>query len=196
MKSYIPPDTAAIFFLANLFFSNRVLARSMSWLISFAWANSGCKEQKPRFTKWKILAHSGTRTHDPWFSSLVPYPLGHQVWSGNDNLMRESVLVLSCIPSCNHMIWVSFCCLTNRYWSNSKMTSISYNYNTEYTTKWKHYLAWYDVVISYSTLSFKLLFPDFPRIFHFVILGFRSLQPEFAHANEINHDILRANTLF
>ena len=34
------------------------------------------------------------------------------------------------------------------------------------------------------------------RIFHFVILGFRSLQPEFAHANEINHDIIRANTLF
>ena len=48
----------------------------------------------------------------------------------------------------------------------------------------------------YSTLSFKLSFPDFPRIFHFVILGFRSFQPEFAHANEINHDILRANTLF
>ena len=34
------------------------------------------------------------------------------------------------------------------------------------------------------------------RIFHCVILGFRSLQPEFAHANEINHDIIRANTLF
>ena len=29
--------------------------------------------------------------------------------------------------------------------------------------------------------------------FHFVILGFRSLQPEFGHANEINHDIHRAN---
>ena len=34
------------------------------------------------------------------------------------------------------------------------------------------------------------------RIFHFVILGFRSLQPELANANEINRDILRANTLF
>ena len=32
--------------------------------------------------------------------------------------------------------------------------------------------------------------------FHFVILGFRSLQPEYAHANENNHDILQANTLF
>ena len=29
------------------------------------------------------------------------------------------------------------CCFTNRYWSNSKMTSISYHYNIEYTTKWK-----------------------------------------------------------
>ena len=38
--------------------------------------------------------------------------------------------------------------------------------------------------------------PLWTRIFHFVILGFRSLQPEQAHANEINHDKLRANTLF
>ena len=34
------------------------------------------------------------------------------------------------------------------------------------------------------------------RIFHFVILGFRSLQPELACANEINHNIHLANTLF
>ena len=47
------------------------------------------------------------------------------------------------------MIWVSFCCLTNSYWSNSKMTSMSYNYNTEYTTKWKHSLAWYDLGIEF-----------------------------------------------
>ena len=32
--------------------------------------------------------------------------------------------------------------------------------------------------------------------FHFVIHGFRSLQLELAHANEINHDIHLANTLF
>ena len=44
-------------------------------------------------------------------------------------------IILSCIPLCNHMVGVSFCSLTNRYWSDSKMTSISYNYNTEYTTK-------------------------------------------------------------
>ena len=34
------------------------------------------------------------------------------------------------------------------------------------------------------------------EFFHFVILGFRSLQHELAHGNEINRDILRANTLF
>ena len=28
---------------------------------------------------------------------------------------------------CNHMKWMSFCCLTNRYWSSSKMTSILTN---------------------------------------------------------------------
>ena len=32
--------------------------------------------------------------------------------------------------------------------------------------------------------------------FHFVILGFRSLQPELARANEINLNIHLANTLF
>ena len=109
--------------------------------------------------------------------------------------------------------------------SNSKMKSISYNYNTEYTTKWIHSLAWYDVAINstikpvFCWLSFKLLFvcqiwwpnglgtrlviqrswvrvPLWTRIFHFVILGFRSLQPELAYTNEINHGILRANTLF
>ena len=84
MKSYIPLETAAIFFLRT-FFLNRVLARSMSRLISFAWAYSGCKEGKPRITKWKILAHTGTRTHDPWFSSLVPYPWGYPVWYINVN---------------------------------------------------------------------------------------------------------------
>ena len=32
--------------------------------------------------------------------------------------------------------------------------------------------------------------------FYFVIPGFRSLELEFAHASEINHDIHLANTLF
>ena len=73
----------------------------MWWLISFAWANSGCKERKPRITKWKILAHVGTRTHDPWFSSLVPYPWGYPVWyiNGNLNLLQKNTGVHCAIYS-------------------------------------------------------------------------------------------------
>ena len=33
------------------------------------------------------------------------------------------------------------------------------------------------------------------EFFIFSVLGFRSLQPELAHANEINHNIHLANTL-
>ena len=52
-----------------------------------------------------------------------------------------------------------------------------------------------------TALDLKIRGRDFEsryeqKFFHFVILGFHSLQPEFAHANEINHDIFRANTLF
>ena len=61
MKRYIPLETAAIFFSSKSFSKKRVLARSMSWLISFAWAYSGCKERKPRITKWKILVPCGNR---------------------------------------------------------------------------------------------------------------------------------------
>ena len=62
----------------------------MSRLISFAWAYSGCKERKPMILKWKILTHTGTRNHDPWFSSLMPYLLGRPVWYTNDNLNLSS----------------------------------------------------------------------------------------------------------
>ena len=34
------------YFLYQTFIWNRVLARCMSWLISFAWASSSCKERK------------------------------------------------------------------------------------------------------------------------------------------------------
>ena len=154
----------------------------MSWLISFAWANSGWKEGKPRITKWKILAYTGTRTHDPWFSSLVPNPLGHPIWYTNREFktypveyrcalcylyrhchyrtMRERVFILSCIWYCSYMQWMSFCCLTNRYWSNSKMTSILYDYITEYMKKLKHCLAWYDVAIN-STMHTCILLDKF-----------------------------------
>ena len=40
--------------------------------------------------------------------------------------------------------------LTNIFRSNSKMTPTLYNYNTEYTTKWKHSAKWYDVHVAAS----------------------------------------------
>ena len=40
------------------------------------------------------------------------------------------------------------------------MTSISYNFNTKYTTKWKHALALYDVAIN-STLHTCILMDTF-----------------------------------
>ena len=45
MNSDKPLQTAAIF-LYRTFIWNRVLARCMSWLISFLWASSSCKERK------------------------------------------------------------------------------------------------------------------------------------------------------
>ena len=101
----------------------------MSWLISFAWTYSNCKERKPGITKLKILVHSGTRADDPWITKLLPQPLGYQILYTIDNLKpnqktQQCVFILSCIQYCNYIIWVSFCCLTNIYWTNSKMTSI------------------------------------------------------------------------
>ena len=50
MKSYIPLETAAIFFSSEPL-SETVLARSMPWLTSFTWAYLTCDERKPRITK-------------------------------------------------------------------------------------------------------------------------------------------------
>ena len=46
------------------------------------------------------------------------------------------------------------------YLSNSKMTSISYDFITECMTKWKHSLAWYDVAIN-STINTCILLDRF-----------------------------------
>ena len=54
------------------------------------------------------------------------------------------------------MIYVSLCCLTNRYWSNIKLIPMLYNYNTNYTTN--HSAEFCDVAIirtSKSWLSFN-----------------------------------------
>ena len=152
----------------------------MLWLISFAQAKSSCKERKPRITKWKMLAHTGNRTHDPWFSSLVPNPLGNPIWYTNDNLKPiqlntgvHCAIYIYIVPCerlfsfCHifrnvymNMKWMSFCCLTSRYCWNSKMTSISYYYITEYMTNWKQSLTWYDVAIK-STMNTCFLLDKF-----------------------------------
>ena len=101
------------------------------------------------YKKWKILAHRGTRTHDSWITKLLPKPPGYQIWYTFNELKltsRLQVFLLLFIATsyqsaeCFHfvvtvfniviiysqciIIWASFCCSTNRYWSNSNMTSI------------------------------------------------------------------------
>ena len=67
------------FFLANLFPKQGISSEYVT--ADFICIGLlGLQGAKPRITKWKILAHTGTRTHDPWFSSLVPYPWGYPVW--------------------------------------------------------------------------------------------------------------------
>ena len=46
-------------FFHQTFFSNRVLARCMSWFISFALAYLSCKEREARITKCNILPLDG-----------------------------------------------------------------------------------------------------------------------------------------
>ena len=55
------------------------------------------------------------------------------------------------------MKWMSFCCLTDIFWSNSKMTPILYNYNTDYTTKCKHSAEWYDLTKNSTMKTYCLL---------------------------------------
>ena len=58
---------------------------------------------------------------------------------------------------CCYIKLMSYCCLTNMYWSNSKTTPVLYNYKTEYTTKWKHSTEWYDVAINSTIKTCSLL---------------------------------------
>ena len=87
MKSYIPLETAAIFFLANLFPKQGIWS-ALSRLISIAWANSGCKERKPRITKWTrhvFVKHRCPRRQQSWNMAKIsksyiltpPHPQGH-----------------------------------------------------------------------------------------------------------------------
>ena len=141
----------------------------MPWSISFARAFSSCKECNARITKRKIISHSVIQTHDPWIDKSLPLPLGHQIWYSIDftcmwaiysYTMTQGRVFHFCrvrVQYCGHIASVSFCCLIKRYWSNSRMIPMLYNYKTEYTTK--HSVACYDVAInstSKTRLSFNL----------------------------------------
>ena len=74
-------------------FSCEPISKTGYWLgVCYGWfhlhwlTRAARSEIYKRITKWKILAHTGTWTHDPWFSSLVPYPWGYPVWYINYNL--------------------------------------------------------------------------------------------------------------
>ena len=67
MKSYIPLETAAILFLANLFLKQDISSEYVM-VVSFAWANSGCKERKPKFKKMeKFFPIAGLEHTTPEF---------------------------------------------------------------------------------------------------------------------------------
>ena len=85
MKSYIPLETAAMFFLANLFPKQGISSEYVT-ADFICMGLLGLQGAKTENYKMKNFAQSGTRTHDPWFSSLVPYPWGYPVWYTNANL--------------------------------------------------------------------------------------------------------------
>ena len=78
-----------------------VLARSMPWLISFARANSSCKEWRPRITKWKkILTIAGLEITTP-ASRMLQFSL--RFWSGyldqpkkqyNDSIISNAMMAI------------------------------------------------------------------------------------------------------
>ena len=59
MKSYIPQEMAATFFLANLFLKQGISSEYV--MVDFiCMGNSGCKERKPRITKQNFLENLET----------------------------------------------------------------------------------------------------------------------------------------
>ena len=85
LKSNIPLETADIFSVPNHFLKQDISSEYV--MVDFIFMGLfGLQGAKPRIIKWKILAHSGTRSNDPWITRLLPRPLGHQIWHTNDNL--------------------------------------------------------------------------------------------------------------
>ena len=65
MKSYIPLETAAIFFLTNLFPKQGISSEYVTtdFICMGLLGLQGAKTENYKMKK--ILAHTGTRTHDP-----------------------------------------------------------------------------------------------------------------------------------
>ena len=61
MKKLYTLETAAIFFLANLFLKQGISSEYV--MVDFIC--SDCKERNQELQNEKSIAHSGTRTHDP-----------------------------------------------------------------------------------------------------------------------------------
>ena len=90
MNSDTPMQMAAIFFFHRTFIWNRVLARCMSWLISFTLASWSCKERKRDLQNEKFflptaglkLTTPGLRSQrrNPWTCNLTHYRLVNLQW--------------------------------------------------------------------------------------------------------------------
>ena len=85
---------------------------------------------------------------------LTTPPSMHMLKKADISLTTKSAVGKTLNIKCtlHNRKWMSFCCLTNTYWSNSKMTTVLYNYNTVYRTKLKHSAEWYDIAIN-STMK-------------------------------------------
>ena len=133
----------------------------------------------------------------------MPNPFGHQIWDTNNNLkliqynIGFHCAIYSYIVPCERLF--SFCQVFRNViiWYGCHFAV--WPKDICQTSKWHQFhiatilTTRQNVVVDQGSW---VRVPLWARIFHFVILGFRSLQPELAHANEINHDILRVNTLF
>ena len=128
------------YFFYRTFIQNRVLlARCMSWLISFALASSSCKDRKRELQNENFLSTAGARTHDPVIVKLKPLPLAHETWYAIKKLRLNQVIpvlfisaswhaaeFLSCIQYYNHIACVSFCGSTNIYSILAKQQNDTY----------------------------------------------------------------------
>ena len=57
-------------------------------MVDFIWIGLlELQDAEARITKWKNIAHSETRTHDPLIVKPPPLPLGHQTWYTIDKFL-------------------------------------------------------------------------------------------------------------